>query len=244
MKLSVSLLVIMAVALGTAQAWFGGGQPSGGDYSSLMKLWGDRPFSAKVVTQELDKKGRATELAAAEYAYSKGRLRIEMRMGETAAGQKRRKATDELADLGMDHIVMLVLPNEKGPFMIYPSLSAYCQIPETNPTQTAAGSEPKISREELGKETIEGRECIKSLVTIEEGKSKTQCTVWEAVDLDRFPIQTEMVEGGKLIRTTFKELKFKAPPEALFQVPQGFTRYKDMQEMMMGAMQRLMMGGD
>ncbi|MDW8345189.1 MAG: hypothetical protein RMM51_11975, partial [Verrucomicrobiae bacterium] len=196
-----------------------------------------------VVVQQVDKKGRATELAQSEYAYSKGRLRVEMRMGETAAGQKRKKAADEMAGLGMDHIVMLMLPQEKGPFMIYPGLAAYCLLEERS-VGDETGLEPKITRQELGKETVEGRECIKSLVTIEDGENKFQITVWEAIDLNRFPIQTEMTEDGTLIRTTFKDLKLAAPPEGLFELPKGFTRYNSVQEMMMGAMQRMLGGGE
>lgn len=242
MKTIPSLLVALALGIGSAHGWFGR-ETRSGDYSQLMRLWGDRPFSAKVVVQQVDKKGRATELAQSEYAYSKGRLRVEMRMGETAAGQKRKKAADEMAGLGMDHIVMLMLPQEKGPFMIYPGLAAYCLLEERS-VGDETGLEPKITRQELGKETVEGRECIKSLVTIEDGENKFQITVWEAIDLNRFPIQTEMTDNGTLIRTTFKDLKLAAPPEGLFELPKGFTRYNSVQEMMMGAMQRMLGGGE
>lgn len=241
MKSTLSWVLMWGLGITATHGWWGNDARST-DYSRVMKLWGDRPFTAKVIVWEVDKKGRETELMKSDYAHSKRRLRIETRMGETGAGQKRKKAADEMSGMGMDHIILLVLPKEKGSYMIYPGLASYCLLEAPEAAGVAAG-EPTITRQELGKETVDGRACIKSLVTVQEGQSKVTMTVWEALDLDRFPIQTEMVEDGKTIRTRFQDLQFKAPPDSLFALPQGYTRYNSVQEMMMGAMQR-MMGGD
>ena len=52
----------------------------------------------------------------------------------------------------------------------------------------------------------------------------------------------ETKDDGDTVTTTFRDVKFAKPDAALFVLPADFTRYANMQEMMMGAMQR-MMGG-
>ena len=52
----------------------------------------------------------------------------------------------------------------------------------------------------------------------------------------------ETKDDGDTITTTFPDVKFAKTGAALFELPSDFTRYANTQEMMMGAMQR-MMGG-
>jgi len=66
--------------------------------------------------------------------------------------------------------------------------------------------------------------------------------VWQAADLNQFPIKTEATHDQTTITTVFRDIKMTRPDASLFQVPAGFKEYSNMQEMMMSVM-GAMMGG-
>jgi len=58
--------------------------------------------------------------------------------------------------------------------------------------------------------------------------------------LKNFPIQYQTVEEGQTTTTTFSDIKMGKPDAALFEMPGTYKKYDNMQQMMMGNMQRLM----
>jgi len=77
--------------------------------------------------------------------------------------------------------------------------------------------------------------------TDKEGKT-AEAIVWEATDLKNFPIQYQTVENEQTTTTTFSDIKMDKPDASLFDLPEGYKKYGNMQEMIMGNMQRLLQG--
>jgi hypothetical protein len=77
------------------------------------------------------------------------------------------------------------------------------------------------------------------IVTTYADGSTAEATVWQATDLRDFPIKSEIIAGGGILTTIFKNINQSAPPASLFELPADYTRYGSVQQMMMGSMQRM-----
>jgi outer membrane lipoprotein-sorting protein len=167
------------------------------------------------------------------FAVSGGKMRNEMDMtkmsgvsSSDAAGMKQ---------MGMDKMVILSLP-EKAAYLVFPTLKSYCDMPSRK-----GKTEGTVEKTELGSEPVEKHACVKSKLTFTAKDGGTaEAIVWEATDLKNFPIQYQTVEEGQTTTTTYSDIKTDKPDASLFDVPEGYKKYANMQEVMMGNMQRLM----
>src|SRR5439155_16619582 len=98
----------------------------------------------------------------------------------------------------------------------------------------------KIQKTEIGRETIDKHLCLKQKVvfTAADGK-QTEMVSWEATDLKKFPIQTQMQSGSDTVTTLFKDVKMVKPPPGVFEVPSGLKRYDSLKDLGMGAVEQL-----
>ena len=60
--------------------------------------------------------------------------------------------------------------------------------------------------------------------------------------LEKAELGSETVENEQTTTTTFSDIKMEKPEAALFELPESYKKYGNMQEMMMGNMERLMKG--
>jgi len=116
------------------------------------------------------------------------------------------------------------------------------------PAQTTAGEDVKpedlqVETTELGKETIDGHDCIKNKVVVT-GKDGTQheSTVWNATDLKSFPVKIVTQEKDNTVTMQFKDISFDKPAASQFDPPADYTKYDDMQTMMQTEMMKRMGG--
>jgi hypothetical protein len=146
-----------------------------------------------------------------------------------------------MKQMGMGNIIMISRTDRKVTLAVYPGISGYVENPMSASATAASPSDYKMEATELGKETLDGHPCVKKKVVItgKEG-SNHESTVWSASDLKDFPIKIESQEGGKTTTLLFKEVKLEKPDAGQFEAPAGYTKYTDMQTMMM---QTMMMQG-
>jgi len=124
---------------------------------------------------------------------------------------------------------------------VYPEMKAYTEEAMKDPDAGKNASDFKIESTELGKETMDGHPCIKNkhLVTDKDGKQH-EFIVWNATDLNKFPIRVENTERGTTSIILFKDVKLAKPDAALFEIPSDYQRYSSMMEMMMKRMGGMM----
>jgi hypothetical protein len=73
--------------------------------------------------------------------------------------------------------------------------------------------------------------------------NKHEVTVWNAADLDKFPVKIEQNESGTPSIITFKEIKLTKPDAALFEPPADFTKYNSYSDLVQKEMMKKFSNG-
>jgi len=107
------------------------------------------------------------------------------------------------------------------------------------------GKSPKVEKKALGKEILDGHDCVKNQVVITDEKGeKVDAITWNATDLKDFPIQIQTKEEENTSLVKFKQVEFATPDAAQFEPPSGYAQYSSQQELMQGVMKKMMQGSD
>jgi len=215
-----------------------GGQPPPDPCAALAKFFNkDAEFTASAKVVVVGKKASDNQTMVMRFAVSGRKMRNEMDM--TKMGNIPASDLAGMKQMGMDQMVILALPEKPATYMVFPNLKSYCDMP----TSGKGNPEGKVEKTELGGDTVEKHACKKSKLTFTDKDGKTaEAIVWEATDLKNFPIQYQTVENEQTTTTTFSDIKMDKPDASLFDLPEGYKKYGNMQEMMMGNMQRLLQG--
>jgi hypothetical protein len=243
--LGIALLLMTVVGLATGtlgQGMLGMSQPRDPS-QDIAKLFGKSTAFTADATVFMK---RATDAAPApmvefSYAMLDGKVRADMDMTKLHKGI----SADERAmmeQMGMARIAHVFVPEKKIQYMIYPGLKSYCVIASSQTNVQNEGNESKVERTELGKETVEGHPCVKWKVVVTGADGKANESIqWQATDLKDFPIKSETTAADGTVSTTlFKKINLSKPSASLFEPPADFKQYNNMQELMMGSMQRMM----
>ena len=226
--------LLMSVSL----AQMPNGQPPPDPCAALAKFFSkDAEFTALAKVIVTGKKARDNQTMVMRFAVSGRKMRNEMDM--TKMGNVPPRDLAGMKQMGMDQMVILALPEKSATYMVFPNLKSYCDMPASG----KGNPEGKLEKTALGTDTVEKHACKKSKLTFTDKDGKTaEAIVWEATDLKNFPIQYQTVENEQTTTTTFSDIKMDKPDASLFVLPESYKKYGNMQEMMMGNMQRLMQG--
>lgn len=237
------LLTVLACAC-AARGFAQGMSPDGGASARFAKLLGgERAFTATAVMTMKDKSGDGDSTMEMAFATLAGKVRTEIDVAKASLAGAGDDAREQMTAMGMNCVVSIVRPDLNKTFLVYPGLKAYCEVMPAGKAQLPAQT-PHFEKQELGRETLDGHPCVKQQVTVTEtGSPAFTALVWEAIDLNGFPIQTRMTNAKGEVTTRFKNIRNEPPAAVLFDPPSGFQRYGSLQEMMMGAMQKKMLGG-
>jgi len=236
------LLVSSALPL---QAQFGGGGPTGPQLNpALVKLFGDhKAFSAELEFQVTEGgQGEAMSLPG-KIAFQDGNSRFEMDLSNAKGGRIPPNAAAQMKQMGMDKLVSMSLPKKNVSYLIYPALESYVELPVENPGAAKTDAEFEKEVTEIGKEKIGAQECIKNKVVVTDKDGTTrESTVWNSVDLKKFPVKIETTEEGNLVVLLFKDVNFSKPDASNFVPPPAFTKYDNMMDMVQQVMMKRMGG--
>jgi hypothetical protein len=149
-------------------------------------------------------------------------------------------ALAQMKAMGMDSLISISRPDLKLTYVIYPGMNSYVAMPPRDPSTSVSPDDYKAETAELGKETVDGHDCVKNKVTVtDKNGNKTESTVWNASDLKNFPVK--IVTSGAVPATIlFKDVSFTKPAANLFEPPAGLTKYDNMQTMMQTEMAKHM----
>ena len=240
MKKQTLALLIFTVALTcSVRAQFGQTPSING---SIEKLFGDNTaFSADVEFQTVYSPGQTTTTPG-KIAYDSGKTRFEVDFSEVK-GQTTPGMAQHMKQMGMSKTVVISRPDTKTSYFVYPDINAYAETPLQNPAAAEADKAPKIDTSELGRESLDGHECIKNKVVVTDDKGKThEFTTWNATDLKKFPIKIETVDQPRATTMLFKNVKTSKPDAALFEAPADFKKYTSQRELMQQEMMKHMPG--
>jgi hypothetical protein len=242
MKTQLALLaaVTLGFTLATVQAQPNQAGPSGqarpGPQFSgyLSQLFADNPaFSANL---EFHSYGATTGNAVTvqgKLAYLNGKTRFEMDMSDAGDANLPRQDASSLTQMGMNTMIAISRPDAKVNYFVYPGMKACVRRPisAAEAAATAAGYNVQVTA--VGDENVLGQNCVKNkvVVTGADGISH-ESTVWNATDLNKFPIKIETTQNGATVIMLFKDLKLEAPEAAQFDPPADYKEYDNFMSLM------------
>src|SRR5205807_8871042 len=127
---------------------------------------------------------------------------------------------------GVDKMVSITRPDKKATYTVYPGLNGFIESPLYDKDAKKTREDFTIEAKELGRETVEGHDCLKNQTTIidKEG-NRHEATVWNAADLNKFPVKIEQTENGNLSTLLFKDVKVTKPEDSMFEPPSDLKKY-------------------
>lgn len=218
------------------------GSPSGVS-AALIQLFGaNTNFTAKAKMDVLDKEKRITLSGPMEVAMLNGNFRMELD-GTQLTGSDVPPGAAMLKQMGMEKLISVIRTDKREIHVLLPMLEAVLSTPFSKEEADAVLRPPKVTEKVLGKETLDGVAVVKKQLSSTLGTERRDATLWTAPTLKDFPLQIETTEGGKTLVLRFSDVKLGKPSAALFEVPKGYTKYSDPEEMMQGAMKKMMGSG-
>jgi hypothetical protein len=232
------------LGLSPAFAQFGprsGGPQFGG---AMNKLFGaHQTFSAVLEFHSSGAQGENTTMPG-KLSFDTSKSRFEMNMSEMQGSKMPPNAAQQMKAMGMDTMIAISRPDLKVTYLVYPGLNSYAEMASHEAAASANPDDYKAEVTPMGKETVDGHDCVKNQVTVtDKDGNKHESTVWNASDLKDFPVKIVTSEGGKSATMLFKNISFDKPAASLFEPPAGFTKYESAQAMMQAEMMKKMGGG-
>lgn len=236
-------LAAIVVGLGLTPAFAQPG-PHGPNFGGVLgRLFGDhQAFSAAMEFQTTTPSGDMVTMPG-KLSFDGGKSCFEMNMSEMQGSKMTPDTAAHLKSMGMDTMISISRPDKKLAYLVYPGLSCYVEMAEPDAASPADIAGYKVETTELGKETVDGHDCVKNkvIVTDKEGV-KNESTVWNAGDLKDFPVKIMTSQQNQKTVMVFKNISFDKPAAAIFNVPSGFIRYNNLQAMMQAEMMKKMAG--
>jgi hypothetical protein len=220
-----------------------GGGPAGMT-AALTKLFGkNTAFTAKGEMQVTDNSKREVSFWPMDFSVLDKKMRVEIDLSQTRNKDAPAEMGAMLNQMGMSQVVSIIRPDKGVVYVIYPDQRALMTM--QLPKEDSQGSEkpPKITKTQLGKETIDGHPCIKNKVVLTDSAGQsTEATTWEASDLKDLPIQLQTQESSTTSIVRFKQVKFTRPAADFFEPPAGFTQYDSPDELKLSVMKKIVDG--
>ncbi|HAM71537.1 MAG TPA: hypothetical protein DCM86_07840 [Verrucomicrobiales bacterium] len=136
---------------------------------------------------------------------------------------KSRKERD--GDFGL--LVVSLLP-QKMTYVVSEGVSGYTEVPFGKPEGGPYG----VAEKEVGRERVQGFDCIKLLVVVQPDVGDPQSFfVWRAPKLRGFPLRIERTKGGPGTIFAFSNVRFERPADSLFAQPDGYHHYDSLNAM-------------
>lgn len=217
-----------------AQMGGGPGPGGGGNFDNGMeKLFGANPvFSATMVTSISGPNGPMT--VKSKMVFDHDNSWTEMNMADVKGPSLPPQAVEQMKSIGMDDVVTITPADKKNIFMIYPNIHSYVDM--ALPPAAATNNDFKVQQTKMGAETVDGHPCVKNDVVITNSDQSHDFTVWNATDLNNFPVKIAMSEEDMSVNISFQNISFGKPAAGLFEPPAHYTRYGSIQELMQSAM--------
>lgn len=223
----------------TAFAQFGvsrgpGGVPKTPAFNGGMaKLFGNRPgFSATMEIQNPVGASDEKTTVPGKLAFADGKSRVELDLSQRRGSPPPPGAAAQMKAMGLDQMIVISRPDKKIDYIINPTLNGYVEQPMTDPEAAKSKDDFKVESTLITRENVEGHDCEKNKVEITDKEgNKEVMTVWNALDLDKFPVKIEQIQNGRLTTILFKDIKLTKPDAVAFEPPADFTKYDSYPEM-------------
>jgi hypothetical protein len=208
----------------------------------MAKLFREHQQFTANMESEMDAGTGSAMLMPGKLCWDAGKARFEINTAEMKSSALAGLDADSMKAIGMDKMVSISRPDKKVSHIIYPGMQSYLEQPISASSSTNL-EDYKTVTTELGRENIDGHACVKNKVVVtEKDGTKHEYLVWNAADVQNFPIKIEATEQGHKVAMRFKNVQFVRPATAMFETPADCKKYTDMQTMMQEGMMKKMGG--
>ena len=217
----------------TSAAGSGTPGPGTGISGPTTRLFGDNvTFTAELELQTQTQANQKTAMPG-KLAFDHGKSSFGLELSAMEGKGIDPKTAAHMKGMGMDKMVLIIRPDKKVSYTVYPSLKAYVESPMSEREAAESIADYKMEATILGKEMVNDHECVKSktVVTDKEGKHYDSI-VWNASDLKNFPLKIETTEQDTAVTMVFKNVSFAQPESSQFEPPAGYARYETLVAMM------------
>jgi hypothetical protein len=208
--------------------------------AALVRLFGEhKAFSAGLEIRMVDGQGRETLDAPMKFSLLDGNMRGDLDVTRLRSKDLPALAAAAAKSVGMKEVVTLVRPDKQESYLLYPAFKA-CIVAPIDPEDVAALKKPaRIQKTPLGGEIIDGHPCVKNKVVVTEPDGRLhEATVWQATDLNDFPLLIQTVDGTDTISLHFRQVRFQKPVASDFDLPAGTDKYVDAQALTRAVMNK------
>jgi len=234
------VLLLLTLALPVRGQFDGQGSP--GVSASLIRLFGTNfAFTAQVEYQLLTRSNQEVVRLPMKLARSGNRMRVEIDLSRMQ-NHAQPDALAQVKPLGLDQVVTILRPEQQTTLQVFPKLSAYVRLPMPASESEAFLKPAKMERSALGREKMEGYDCVKYRVVAYDARNQRhEATVWNAPGLRDFPVCVATVEERGTVVMRFRQIQFAGPAASQFEPPAGAQACADMQALMAGPVAQYVM---
>ncbi len=235
------LVIALLLAGGSAAFAQFDGPGSTGVSASLIRLFGtNNAFTAQMEVQVLGKDNKEIIGMPMNFALLGNKIRVEVDMTRMR-NRLQPAAVAQMKPLGLDNVTSVIRPETRTNLIIFPKLRAFVKLDMPPNEAEAFLRRAKLERTTLGKEKMEGYNCVKQRVVItDDDGQKSEATVWTATELRGFPVCVATREKEGTVTVRFRKVQFLAVPATQFEPPAGYGEYADMQVLMAGPVVKFM----
>jgi hypothetical protein len=235
LQISVCAALLMTAAGASAQL----SSPQTGLSAAMMKLFGDvKGFSSQATLRMIEKSNVESMRVPLSLAMLGGKVRAEIDMSAVKSKDLPPEMIASLKQIGLDKVASIVHSDKKLTTIIYPSLRSYAEAPMSSEDAAEVDRKYTIHASKLGNETLDGHPCEKNKVTLTAQGRKREALVWNATDLQKFPLQIQMTEAEGTVVLRLTNVKLVNPDAKLFEAPAGFTKQTSVEKLMQDAMMK------
>jgi hypothetical protein len=161
-------------------------------------------------------------------ASDKNKSRFEIDTNQPQTSLIPQSILSQTKDLGLEQSVCIVRLDKNQFWTLYPSQQAY--VVTTMKDSTGSTNALKVSSTSAGTETVNGHACAKNTVVVTDSKNRQHtATVWNATDLQNFPIKIQMFDTSMPVTLSFTNVSFTAPATNSFEIPSDYTKCDNVQ---------------
>ena len=244
---AVALLVLLLAGVEPVSAQMPGlSGGAGGMNAAMIALFGSNTaFSARAEFRVLNRDQKETENMPLNYAFSSGKMRMDIDLGQFKSTQVPPQFLSTLKQYGMDQTTVIARPDKKLTWSVYPHAKSYAEIPMSKEDVSAQAASYQFAKTPQGHETVDGHDCDKIKITLTNPKGeKTEAIVWNATDLRAFPIQMRMaIDADDTMVILFRDVKLAPPEDGTFEVPGGLTKFDSAEALLAAVAKRTTAAG-